>query len=196
VGRIHIDLGSGDGRGPYRWALAAPNRLIIATDANPDALLETAWKAGRKPARGGVSNLICIAEPLSVVGRELGALADIVTVILPWGLLLQAVAVPLMESLREIAALCLPDARIEIVFSYDPERDAEVFGMDVDLAEHVAKLPTLYREVGLRIEQIGKLSNEQLRGYQTTWAKRLGFGKPRQTWRLLARCLSFQFRSA
>jgi hypothetical protein len=26
-----------------------------------------------------------------------------------------------------------------------------------------------------------------LAGYQTTWAKRLAFGRPRETWRLLAK---------
>src|SRR5260370_14965427 len=100
-----MDLGSGDGRGPYRWASREPDRLFIASDANPSLLLETAWKAGRKPARGGISNLICIAEPLDVLAAELGAVADRVTRILPWAILLRAVAAPAGNSLRSIPGL-------------------------------------------------------------------------------------------
>ena len=121
---VHIDLGSGDGRGPYRWASRGPKRLFIASDANPSLLLQTAWKAGCKPRRGGISNLICIAEPMDVLAPELGAVADRVTVILPWGSLLRSVAAPDIDSLRHIAGLSVPGAAIEIVFSYDKERDA------------------------------------------------------------------------
>jgi len=59
-------------------------RLFIATDANPDALLDTAWKAARKPSRGGIPNLICVSEPLEVLAKELSNVADRLTVILPW----------------------------------------------------------------------------------------------------------------
>ena len=113
---MHVDLGSGDARGPYRWAIRDPARLFIATDANPDVLLETAWKAGRKPVRGVVPNLVCIAEPLQILATELGAVADRMTVILPWAELLHVVAAPDLPALRNIAALCLPGAGIEIVF--------------------------------------------------------------------------------
>src|SRR5215470_5134087 len=124
AGRVHIDLGSGDGTGPYRWASHEPSRLFIASDANPDALSEIAWRAGRKPARGGVPNLICIAEPLETLATELGAVADRVTIILPWGSLLRAVAAPELLSLRYIASLCILEASVEIVLSYDEQRDA------------------------------------------------------------------------
>src|SRR5215475_12730032 len=122
-GRVHIDLGSGDGSGPYRWASHEPSRLFIASDANPDALSEIAWRAGRKPARGGVPNLLCIAEPLDTLATELAAVADRVTIILPWGSLLRAVAAPELHSLRDIASLCRLDAGVEIVLSYDEQRD-------------------------------------------------------------------------
>lgn len=116
-------MGSGDGRGPYHWASRDPSRLFIAADANASALAEIAWRAGRKPARGGVPNLICIAEPLDALAAELPAVADRISVILPWGTLLTAVGAPQLDSLRQIAHLCLLGARLEIVLSYE-EHDA------------------------------------------------------------------------
>jgi len=173
--------------------LREPSRLFIASDANPDALIETAWRAGRKLARGGVSNLICIAEPLNVLAAELGDVADRVTVILPWGNLLRAVVEPEIESLRDIAYLCVPGAAVEIVFSYDQQQDARK-GSSLTSGslteEHLATtLPKAYEQAGLRIGEVKKVSQQELAAYETTWAKRLAFGRAREVWRLLATCL-------
>jgi 16S rRNA (adenine(1408)-N(1))-methyltransferase len=161
--------------------------LFIATDANPDALLETAWKAGRKPTRGGLSNLICISEPLDVLAAELGAVADRITVILPWGSLLKTVAAPGIESLRHIASLCLPEADIEVVFSYDRQRDAREKAPLGGAVLDVAALPHLYQEAGLQIITAERIPQPDLCAYETTWAKRLAFGRPREVWRIRAR---------
>jgi 16S rRNA (adenine(1408)-N(1))-methyltransferase len=183
-------LGSGDGRGPYHWASREPSRLFIASDANASALTGIAWKTGRKPARGGIENLICIAEPLDVLAAELACVADCITVILPWGSLLRAVAVPEIDALRQIAHLCLPHATVEIVFSYDEQRDARQgapLGTTALEEKHVhATLPRLYEQAGLRMTSANRISQKELAQYQTTWAKRLAFGRPREVWRLLA----------
>jgi len=190
AGRIHIDLGSGDGRGPYSWASREPSRLFIASDANAAALTEIAWRAARKAERGGVHNLICIAEPLDTLASELAAVADRITVILPWGSLLRAVGAPEPVALRHIAGLCLPGAGVEIVISYDEQRDARqgiLLTVDRFDEKHIAKLAQLYQVAGLQIVAADRFSQRELAGYQTTWAKRLAFGRPREIWRLLAR---------
>ena len=189
-GRVHIDLGSGDGRGPYRWASREPSRLFIASDTNPAGLMEIAWKAGRKAERGGVPNLICIAEPLDALAAELTAVADRITVILPWSNLLRAVGLPELLSLRNIAHLCLPDANLDIVFSYDAQRDArQAIPLTADAfdEEHIATLPRLYQQAGFQVVGADQLPQTELAGCQTTWAKRLAFGRPRKIWRLRAR---------
>jgi len=151
--------------------------LFIATDANPDALLETAWKAARKPARGGISNLICIAEPLNVLASEFESVADRITVILPWGKLLRAVAIPEIDSLQHIARLTTCNASVEIVFSYDAPQVVR------------ANAPHLYEQAGLQITSLEKIPQRELVAYETTWAKRLAFGKPREVWRIRANAL-------
>lgn len=117
-------------------------------------------------------------------------MADRVTVILPWGSLLRAVGAPELGSLRHIANLCLPDARVEIVLSYDETRDArQVIPLSSGAVdeEHVAALPRLYQEAGLEVVATDRLSERELADYQTTWAKRLAFGRPRRVWRLRAK---------
>jgi 16S rRNA (adenine(1408)-N(1))-methyltransferase len=151
--------------------------------------METAWKAGRKPARGGVPNLICIAEPLHILAAELGAVADRITVILPWGELLHAVAAPDLPALQNIAALCLSHARIEIVFSYDPDRDGrntKLFGSVSLDDDHISEvLPPVYEQAGLEIIRTEKMANKELAQYETAWAKRLAFGRSRDIRRMI-----------
>src|SRR5260370_2924609 len=195
-----MDLGSGDGRGPYRWASREPDRLFVASDAIPARVRETGWKARRKHARGGISNLVCIAETLDVLAAELGAVADRVTVILPWGSLLRSVAAPDVNSLRSIAGLrsiadlCLPDATIEIVFSYDSERDARErapLGVSVlDERHMLTTLPRLYEQACLPITLVERLSQKELATYETTWAKRLAFGRSLEVWRVAGKYFS------
>ncbi|MCI0349574.1 MAG: hypothetical protein L0Z53_09140 [Acidobacteriales bacterium] len=186
---MHLDLGSGDGRGPYRWAAREPSRLFIASDANADGLLEIAWRAARKPARGGIANLLCIAEPFDVLARELGRIAHQVSVILPWGSLLSAVAAPEINSLCSIAELCLPAANIEAVFSYDCQRDGRAPGLVAVLDErHIEEdLKPLYREAYLPIAAATRIPQRELARYETSWAKRLAAGRAREVWRIQAR---------
>lgn len=166
-----------------------PGRLLIASDANPSALEEIAWRAGRKPARGGVSNLLCIAEPLDVLANQLGAVADRITVILPWGSLLRAVALPEIVSLGNIARLCLPNAAVEIVISYDQHdaREGAPLGIARLDEQSIAALQQPYARAGLEITAAESIPHQQLAGYETTWARRLTYGRQRDVWRIRAR---------
>jgi 16S rRNA (adenine(1408)-N(1))-methyltransferase len=154
------------------------------------ALTEIAWRARRKTARGGISNLIlyCGAAGCTKCGNYSGGRSH--HCILPWGSLLRAVAAPELVSLRHIADLCLPDADVEIVLSYDEQRDARegtwlpAGGLD---KEHIATLRRLYEQAGLPIVAAERFSQGELADYQTTWAKRLAFGRPRKVCLLRAR---------
>jgi 16S rRNA (adenine(1408)-N(1))-methyltransferase len=160
--------------------------LYLATDANVDGLLEIASRAARKPARGGRSNLLCIAEPMDVLANELPESAGKITVILPWGSLLRAVALPEFAALHQLRRLCAAGAELEIVFSYDG-RDAGDNGPlgRTHLDEtHVSNLLPVYEAAGFRRPGAELISPTNLGKYETTWSKRLAFGQPRQIWRL------------
>lgn len=132
-----------------------------------------------------------------MLAAELGAVADRVTVILPWGSLLRSVAALDIDSLRSIAGLrsiadlCLPDATIEIVFSYDRERDAREsapLGLSVLDERHIlTTLPRLYERAGLPIVLVERVPQKELAAYETTWAKRLAFGPSREVWWIRAK---------
>lgn len=164
--------------------------MHVAVDANAEGLLSAASKAARKPARGGVHNLIFIAEPAETLAYELGAVASRMTVILPWSSLLRTVAMPDMDGLQKLSAVCLSGANIEIVFSYDRSRDAR---QNAPLAlaaineSHVSTLSVLYQEAGLNVDGIQRISLDELKEYDTTWSHRLGFGRPREVWRIRGR---------
>ena len=126
-----------------------------------------------------------------MLANELGAVADRISVILPWGNLLRAVALPEVESLRHIARLCTPEAIVEIVFSYDQQQDAREgapLGTVVLDEKHIAMLAQRYALAGLEIVSTENIPRRQLTAYQTTWAKRLAFGRRREVWRICARC--------
>jgi 16S rRNA (adenine(1408)-N(1))-methyltransferase len=111
-------------------------------------------------------------------------------VLLPWGDLLRGVAAPEPETLAGLAALCQPDASLEIVFSYDPDRDPASLRLPICAGlgrdEVAARLREPYRRAGLRLVSVEALGPRDLRAYPTTWAKRLAYGRPRPVWRLRA----------
>jgi 16S rRNA (adenine(1408)-N(1))-methyltransferase len=150
-------------------------------------MFDTAARAARKLSRGGLRNLLCIAEPAETLADELAEIANRVTVILPWGSLLRAVALPDIPFLSVLRRLCASDATVEIVFSYD-ERDAgqqHRLGFASLQESHVRTiLAEAYERAGFRVTSIEAICQSDLRSYQTTWATRLAFGRARETWRL------------
>ena len=151
-------------------------------------MLDTAARAARKPSRGGVRNLLCIAEPAETLADDLGAIANRITVILPWGSLLRGVALPEVSFLSALRRLCASDATVEIVFSYDERWDG---GQQTRLGfaslqeSHVRiVLPEVYERAGFRMTSVETLRQADLRSYETTWTTRLAFGRPREIWRV------------
>jgi hypothetical protein len=54
--------------------------------------------------------------------------------------------------------------------------------------EHMrTTLPRLYEQAGILFVAAEKISQRELADWQTTWAKRLAFGRARNVWRLRAR---------
>ena len=52
---------------------------------------EIAYKAARKPARGGRANLVLLRGAVEALPPELSQIADEVNVLLPWGALLEGI---------------------------------------------------------------------------------------------------------
>jgi hypothetical protein len=89
------------------------------------------------------------------------------TVLFPWGSLLRAVALPELDVLVRLRAMCRPGAQVRFLFELQSDPSAlERRYLDASLALSGTPVPV-----------------ETARALPTTWAKKLGFsGKPRSFW--------------
>lgn len=183
-----MDVGTGDAALPYRLARACPSTYFVGVDANADGLHDTAVRAARKPAKGGVDNLLLVQAQVESLPEELVGVATLVTVYFPWASLMHAVVGTNADGLAGLAALTRPGATFEAVISHDPARDLAVTDMPALTEAFFADaLAPRYREVGLEIVEASTLSRDDVRALPTAWAKRLGWGAPRAVWRIRAR---------
>jgi len=134
-----------------------------------------------------VPNLLCIAESAEILAAELAGVANRLSVILPWGGLLRGIALPDSAFLNHLRLLCATDATVEFVFSYDERRDVGQqgrLGFAPIKESDVCLLADSYKRAGFRVTSIETISQTDLRSYETTWAKRLSFVRPREIWRV------------
>ena len=75
----------------------------------------------------------------------LEGLADRLTVLLPWGSLLRAVALGEVDGLSRLRHLCAPGAAVEIVFGYGDSELPAAGGLSV------ARVVARYAEAGLEV---------------------------------------------
>jgi 16S rRNA (adenine(1408)-N(1))-methyltransferase len=150
---------------------------VIGVDAAVEALRETSRRLAAKPARGGLPNALCGRLALADAPGELAGLADRLTVLLPWGELLGAVARPDVGGLARLRGLCREGAEVRVVFGYGAEADpAAVGGLALpEVTEaRLAMLEARYREAGFEV-RARRTTLEEVRALPTTWAKRLAF---------------------
>lgn len=180
-----IDLGAGDGRYVYESARGDSSHIYLGVDPNADALGEYAYRASRKPARGGVENARFVVAPVEQLPSELSGLAALVRVNFPWGSLLRALLEPdaaVLEALGKLA----PGGRFEIVFSYDPQHDTGAFTGDalppLDEAYIADILVPAYREAGLEAKEQRHLTQDKALAVPSTWGRRLLHARPRDVY--------------
>jgi len=172
-----IDIGTGDGRFVCQSARQNPKKFYIGIDANPRPLKKLSEKIHRKPAKGGLPNVLFIQAAVEGLPSELDGLADEVHIHFPWGSLLRAVATADEVVLRNLRRICSPEALLEIVIGLDPERDRyeiERLGLAPISTEFIETVLTpRYRAAGFEIMEKGVLSESEWATLQTSWAKRL-----------------------
>lgn len=138
---------------------------------------EASRRALAKPARGGLSNLLFGRLSLAEAPGALAGLADELTVLLPWGSLLAAVARPDAGGLAALRALGKPGAALRIVFGYGAGAEAgAIRDLGLPAIDDAAclRLEAAYRQAGLAV-RARRPSLDEVRALPTTWAKRLAF---------------------
>jgi 16S rRNA (adenine(1408)-N(1))-methyltransferase len=194
AGGVVVDIGTGDGRFVYQCARLNPEKFFIGVDANAKALEKISEKIYRKPAKGGLPNVLFVQAAVENLPAEFNSVADEIHVHFPWGSLLRAVATGdacVLGNLRRIAA---PDCLLEIVIGLDPERDRteiERLGLPVLSNEYLETVLTgRYSAAGFDVLEKGAMSQADWSRLETSWARKLFGNADREVVYLIARARS------
>ena len=171
---ITVDLGAGDGRFARSLASSQPERGVVAVD-----LCEANLRATSRTAPGNA--LFMVADALVLPG-ELRGLANRVTVYFPWGSLLRGLVQGEPGLLAGLAALANRQAVIDVVVNGGALAETS-WPLEMGAERVVASL----RSIGAKVDSPWLVGREGLRGYPTTWAKRLAFGRDPRGVRIVAR---------
>ena len=186
-----VDIGTGDGRFVYQCARLNPSKFFIGIDANPKALEKISEKIYRKPAKGGLPNVLFLQAAVENLPAELDGAADEIHIHFPWGSLLRAVATGELEVLRHLRRICAPGCLLEIVIGLDPERDrTEIKRLGVPILSNEyleTVLISRYLAAGFDVLEKGALSQADWAQLQTSWARKLGGNEDREVVYLIAR---------
>ena len=151
--------------------------MAIGVDANADELRVASRRFAAKPARGGLPNALLARLALADAPGELAGLADRLTLLLPWGSLLRAVALPDAAALAALRALCRPAAELCIVFGYGPPEAAAIRAFALPALDDLAmpaELQRAYSDAGFAVA-VRELTLDEVRALPTTWAKKLAY---------------------
>ncbi|HUE82775.1 MAG TPA: class I SAM-dependent methyltransferase [Pyrinomonadaceae bacterium] len=174
---VVIDIGAGDGLFVYQSARRNPRKFYIGIDANPRPLAKISEKIHRKPAKGGLANVLFLQAAVEDLPEELNETADEAHVHFPWGSLLRAVAIGDPSVLNNLRRICSPEALLEVVIGVDPERDRtelERLGVPVISLEYIdSVLAGAYNKSGFEITERGIVLQSEWSCLETSWARRL-----------------------
>ena len=182
---IEVDIGTGDGRFIYESAKKRPDTFFIGIDSDRNNLVKYSHKIYRKPAKGGLSNVLYVISNVENLPPELHRAANTVWIILPWGSLLQGAVLGTREVVSSIAQLMAPGAVLKMVINYEIKYEAaeiQRLGLPPLNAEYVdAVLSPLYRGEGIVVTERYFLGPEETKKIPSSWARRLAHGRHRDT---------------
>ncbi len=179
---VTVDLGAGDGRFAYRYAAEHADRLVIGIDPVAENLRELSAKATRKPARGGLPNVLYVVASIEQLPPELRGIAGEIFVTLPWGSLMRGIILAKAAVLDGIASLARNGAALHIVLNtriFDDPVPVEVRDLPEVTPDYVQEtLAPQYARHGIEIVDTRFMDAAEVAATSTTWAKRLSHRAP------------------
>ena len=186
--KICVDIGTGDGRNIYRKAKAEPGTFFIGIDPVKDNMEEIAVKLNKKPEKGGLKNVVLAVAAAENMPPELHRIADTVTVLFPWGILLEGVVKPIDEFIDAVAETAKSGGKFEFITTYSPtyeENTIETRAMpELSIDYFNGEYTDILKKHGLIVESVEMLDNEFVKGFDSKWARRLAFGRKRDFYRI------------
>lgn len=180
--KILLDIGTGDGRYPYRIAREDVGWMCVGVDPAEKNMIETSQKIGAKPSRGGVENLALIVSTLEELPREFDNIASRASVNFPWGGLQRGVSLPDMETMSRLRALLLDGAGLDVLLNmqvfFDEQLRVKLDLPKFDMTYARDVLAPMYQKAGLKVFEIAETGPENLPRH-TSWGGRLAKGSGR-----------------
>ena len=182
--KVEVDLGTGDGKFVYRNAKQGPQTFFIGIDPNQKQLELHSKKARKDKLR----NILFVLGSVEHLPSDLDGIADVLHIILPWGTLLQIIASPNENSLKEIISLTKAGGKMKIVLGYaqelEPIETARLALEELDEGYISERIVPSFERLGMRLTSLRKITSEELKNFETTWSKKLGFGRRRSLYLL------------
>jgi len=178
--RTVVDVGTGDGRYVYALAGEHPDWLVIGIDALDEPMGDIAYRASRKPTRGGRNNVVLLRAAIERIPDALHAVADDVRVMLPWGNLLEGIVLGEQEVLCGLAAICRPGALVTVTLNgeiWEESTPVRYEQLPVPTPAHVAAVVApAFAAAGIDIGPARHLTVEETK-IASTWARKLAHGR-------------------
>ena len=161
---IHLDLGTGDGR--YARCLAEKNQgsFVIGVDSCRENLHEH--------SRAKLPNLLFVIASAQDLPPELSGLVSHVSINFPWGSLLTSLLTGDPSLIRGLDAITCPAACLDLQLNGGALAEA---GWDLDAG--ASQIYHALQRAGWQVQSPARLTVHDLRGFPSTWAKRLAFGR-------------------
>jgi 16S rRNA (adenine(1408)-N(1))-methyltransferase len=188
---VALDLGTGDGRFAYSYAAENPDAFVIGMDPVREALREFSTRARRKPARGGLPNLLYIVASIEQPPPELAGRCNQIFINLPWGSLMRGIIEADDTVLGNLANLAAGNACLRIILNtrvFDDPVPLDVQGLP-EVTVHFAEtvLAAAFSRHGFTLTEARFLAPEELIDLATSWAKRLSHRSPPPSFLIEAR---------
>ena len=188
---IAIDLGTGDGRFAYSYAGEHPETFVIGIDPVHGAMRDFSTRARRKPAHGGLPNLLYVTASIEQPPAELEGRCNRIFVNLPWGSLMRGIIEADETVLGNLDRLAANDAHLRIILNtrvFDDPVPLDVQGLpEITVAYAEAVLRPAFSRHGFTLTDARFLAPEELIDLATTWAKRLSHRSPPPSFLIEAR---------
>ncbi|EKD95337.1 MAG: 16S rRNA methylase [uncultured bacterium] len=182
--KVEIDLGTGDGRYVYKNAKENSDTLFIGIEPIQKQL----ENYSRKSQKENITNALYILGSIEFFPEELIGTADKLTIILPWGSLLQSITNPNYEKTALISNILKNKGICEIVLGYSKEHEPneterlELQNLSVEYLK--STVISMFKKNNLYLTEITSLGKGDLKSIESTWSKKLSFGKNRPLYQL------------
>lgn len=182
---IEIDLGTGDGRFVYKNALLRKGALFIGIDPSEKQLEIYSKKAVKE----NVQNSIYVVASFEMLPNELKGTADKVYITFPWGTLLENIVVPTKGGLDKLLELLKEKGELEIILGYaqelEPSETKRLNLPPIHLGLINDIIVPAFEERGFHTKEFYEMTKKQLVDVETTWAKKLRFGRDRRIYKIV-----------